>query len=785
MTWASGGFLGMAAGIATAVWLELPPLLWLGLAGAAGAGAALILLFNRRGEGWFVLLVLFGLGGFWMSHSRADYRRTISQNQIWNGQILSLQGTAIERPRQEDFGFSCRVRLDPARSRGLSGIIRLQSPTALPDEVLGRLVRCQGRFRAAFSPLPGWPGPAEQQRVSGYLWLRTAPLIARTKRSGLPSPLEWANHWRSRMKVAGARTLKGLNLELLHAMLFGDRIGDTGAAARLQNELQRTGTIHLLSVSGLHVGLVAGFLSLLLRWLRVPERWRLWPLAAAIGGYTLMTGMEPPVLRAGLMLFFFLAGTWLGMGTRDGLNRLALAAWILLMLDPYALTQIGFQLSCGATLGVVWLFPLLRECFPAGRRWLRLIRDCLLISVAAQLPLLPILIHYFQQISWSGPIVNLFLLIPANLIVVGGLAGEALGAVFPAGGAIALTGLDWVLSLTRAIVHFWAGQPWAASYSPVWPWPWLLAYYLGLALFLDWIRPNRLTGLPHLKIRWGPALLVFLSVANLIGWTAYGYRLTHQCLQLTMIDVGQGDALLLKTPDGRSALIDCGNRGRGRRSVLPVLRREGIARLDQVYLSHGDLDHRGGLLEVLNVLPVGTLFLPAGSIEPELGRLRRAAERLGVRCRVAGNGTGVRLGRSVSGRIYEALEAGLSENDRSLVIALSFGKNKLLLTGDLSAEGEAMLSRKYPHELRAAVLKVGHHGSNGASTLNFLTQVRPLVGLISVGRSNHYGHPGPEALKRLRALAVPVYRTDRDGRIDLRLYSNRLSVTVARREKQR
>ncbi len=780
MTWALSGGLGMAAGVVVAVCLEVQPLLWLGLAGAAGGGAALLLLFNRRGEVWLIGLALLGLGGFWMSHSRADYRWAIQHNQAWNGQSLVFQGTVIERPRRDEFGFNCRVRLDPARSQGLTGTVRIESSRILPEEWLGRTLRCQGRFRAALFPQTGWPGLAEQQRVAGYLRLAGEPQGLRRSGPVWRIPLAWANGWRLRMKAVGARTLSGLNLELFHGMLFGDRPGDTAAGLRLQDELQRTGTIHLLSVSGLHVGLVVGFLSLVLQGLRVPKRWRFLPLAAAIGFYILMTGMEPPVLRSGLMLLFYLAGDWLGSGSRAGLNRLALAAWILLIGDPYSLFQIGFQLSCGATLGVVGIFPLLRESLPVSRRWLKPLRDGLLISVAAQLPLIPILIQYFQQISWSGPLVNLLLLVPAELIVVGGLAGEALGAVFPAAGALAMAGMERILDGTRAIIHFWAGQPWAASYAPVWPWPWLIAYYLGLVLLLDGLRPNRLTGRPHWDLRPGPAVLALLLVANLACWTRYGYRLTHQYLQLTVIDVGQGDALLLKTPDGRSALIDAGNPGRGRRSVLPVLRREGIGRLDQVYLSHGDRDHRGGMLEVLSALPVGTLFLPAGTTAPEVERLRRAAEALGVRCRQAGPGTPVRLGRSVGGLVYEARGADLAENDRSLVLSLNFGKNKLLLTGDLSAEGEAILSRKYPRALRAAVLKVGHHGSNGASTLAFLTQVRPVVALISVGAHNQYGLPGRAALNRLRSMALPVYRTDRDGRIDLRLYQNRLTVAVAK-----
>jgi competence protein ComEC len=337
-----------------------------------------------------------------------------------------------------------------------------------------------------------------------------------------------------------------------------------------------------------------------------------------------------------------------------------------------------------------------------------------------------------------------------------------------------------MLTLTGQIVRLIGSPSWAVGWSPEWSWMWVAGYYLALFLAVDWLHPNRLTGKFHLKLSPASALIGLLILANLVCWSVLGYRIHPRYLQLAMLDVGQGDALLVKTPDGHSVLVDAGDVGKGNGRVLPALREAGIDRLDQVYISHGHRDHLGGLGELIGRVGIGALYYPAGNETPELREILAKAARARVRCHSVSRDQTMKLGDYVSEAVYpvDAGEMG-AENDRSLVLMIDYGKNKILLTGDLGPEGEAMLVQKFPQRLRSTVLKVAHHGSDLGTGMPFLAQIKPAVALISVGASNRYGHPGPGVLNRLRSLGIPVYRTDRQGRIDLRIYQEYLTVAVA------
>ena len=558
-------------------------------------------------------------------------------------------------------------------------------------------------------------------------------------------------------------------------MIFGVKLDDQPQNQRLLKELRFTGTIHLLSVSGLHIGFVVVSLNLLLGLLQVPKAWRLLPLGLGIGFYILMTGMEPPVLRAGVMLLlYFLAE---GLGSKDSnLNRLSLAAFILLLVNPYNLFQIGFQLSVAATLGVVWLYPLLKEYFPVDRPWLGVIWNCLLLSIAAQLMVTPFLVYYFQQISWISPLVNLLIFIPAMGVVVGGLAGEFLGCILPWLGLLVLTPLGWALNLCRLVVAWFGDQSWSVWYTPRWPWPWNLSFYLGIIFGLDLLRPNPLRRKPQLNYGW--LLLGSLFIINLVIWVMVWDQTQRDFLQVSFIDVGQGDAILIQTPDGVNVLVDSGDDGQGRARVLPCLRSNRVKRLDLVIITHGHRDHLGGLDEVLLEVPSKAIYLPAALSTSETDREFLARlKKLKIARHYFHNGTLLRLGQGVRLEVLAA-ETAKQENDRSMVLLLEYGKNKLLLTGDLSFEGEAILLKRLPNRLRATVLKVGHHGSNYSTGMPFLTQVKPRLAVISVGEANRFSHPGSANLKRLNSLGVRVYRTDWQGGIYLRVYRNRLVATT-------
>ncbi len=761
---AAAGTLIATAGFGNSVF-------WL-LAGCGTLAAAIILAVLRRWRtGIWALIILGCAGGFRFSQARDDYLRQIVHNQPFAGREVIVTGVMTGRPEPTLFGYSCRLRTCSSVPPGVTGTIRIFSRQKPADDWYGKTIRAAGRFRPLELASVPWPGFEERNQITGYLIGQTAMRLAGG--FALPAPFEWAEACRHSMMAAGRSALRGLNLDLLHGLLFGERFRESPAQRRLVGELQRTGTVHLLSVSGLHVGLVAGFLNLILGWCGLTRQIRAVPIAAAIGFYALLSGLEPPVLRAGLMLLFCFA-----IERVDPAARLFLAGLLLLLTDPYNLFDLGFQLSFAATLGLVWLFPALRGAFPSQSRWRRWVRDCLLFSLAAQLPLIPILVYHFQQVVWIGPLANLLLSFPTTVAVIGGMIGEGVGTLLPGVGGVILIPVDWAVSLIRESTGLLAGQWWAASWSPIWPWPWVGGYYLGLLLIFDWLRPSALTEKRPPFHAWGPLLLASLFLANLIIWTGYCYRLRNDCLLVSVIDVGQGDAILLRAPDGTGALVDTGGDGYGRRSVVPVLRRFGVDRLRWILLSHGHRDHAGGLAEILDEVPVERLIFSAA--DEQLEGLEDQAARRKIKRQYATAGMKLKLGTALGEVI--AVQPQESE-EHSLVMAMSFGKNRALLTGDLDGEREERLVKRFGPRLRATVLKVGHHGSNHGSSLRFLAQVRPAVAVVSVGKGNRYGHPGAGTLSRIKALGIMLRRTDRHGRIDLRLYRNRITVTTTKKEK--
>jgi competence protein ComEC len=741
----------------------LAPVVWL-VAGLTVFGLAWWgHLFHRPGSVWLILVgFLFG-GAFLFSFIQTGYRERLESNAKYSGGHVVVTGVITGRPETSEWGGRFELQIHQSRCNGLRGKVTVYSSRPVPEGYYGKTVRVSGTFK---TPPAGRrqmiPGFYERQRLTGIIRADRAPQLM--KRSGLLPPLLWADELRRRMAEPARRSLSPLNWRVLQAMTVGAHVSGADDAETFRDELRAIGTVHLLSVSGLHVGFVMAGLGLLLRMLRVGRGWRDLVIIGSVGFYILMTGMETPVLRAGIMLSVYLLSNRLG--AKDApVNRLSLAALILLLLNPYNLYECGFQLSFAATAGVVWLYPIVKRYFPVNRPYLRRIWEALLLSVSAQLLVVPLLVCYFQQIAWISPVANLGLTLPAAFIVTGGLAGELSGLVFPKFGCLFLTLVDWTVTLLRMLTHFLSGWNWAVSSVPAWPWPWLAAYYLGLILLLDKLRPSLLTR--RRTENFGPVLLLLLTVVNLAVWIRLFPWDRQQYLEAVFFDVGQGDAILVKTPDNRHLLVDGGAEGLGRRRVLPYLREHGISHLDYVVGTHGHQDHLGGLDEVLLKIPAENVFLPEdnSSVTHELlDRLRRVRY---VR-RSASGGMVLRLGRSVTARVFRLKEAE-DENDRSTVLLIRYGKYQLLLTGDLSKEGEEVLANRYPYLLRSAVLKVGHHGSNSASTSEWLRRVRPTVAVISAGADNRFGHPGGKALCRLAASGAAIYRTDRQGTIRVRI----------------
>jgi competence protein ComEC len=553
---------------------------------------------------------------------------------------------------------------------------------------------------------------------------------------------------------------------LLAALALGER----GAfPAPLREAFARLGISHLLSVSGLHLVIVAGASYTLARRglaragalaARTDTRLlALVPALAAAALYTLVSGADVPVRRS----LVFLAAAALSPLLRRPAERsagVASAVLVVLAAEPDALFAPGAQMSFAASVALVAARPLVARA-AEGRllRGLGAVRALVATSAVASAATAPLVALHLGVVQPAGLVANLvavpwtgFVLMPAAFVA-------AAAAALPAGRAsqLVVEGAERVASLScDAVLRAAAHTPaLTASPAPAAPWLLLAALCAGPAL-----RARRLA----------PRVAAALASAALLAF-APSSSVVPSPPRVVFLDVGQGDATIVQGR-GAALLVDGGTAlpgglDLGARAVVPALLALGVTRLDLVAATHGDLDHRGGLPAVLRALPVARVWLPHGGVaDPAFAEIVAAAAAAGALVEEQGAG-GAPL--QVGDLRVEPLwppraEREASRNDRSLTLRVELAGHRVLLPGDLEAEAERAL-RASGRPLRADVLKLGHHGSRTSSTAAWLAAVDGAVAVASAPRSGRFGMPHPEVIARAGAAGYALWWTGRDGAV--------------------
>ena len=608
-------------------------------------------------------------------------------------------------------------------------------------------------------------------------------------------------------------------IRMMEAVLIG---GSAPLERSWTEPFRRTGTYHALVISGLHVTVLAGVLLFLLRIAMLNEIAALLIAAAGAWVYAAVSGWSAPVIRAAGGFTIYLAGRFVFRRGRI-LNILAAVALVFLAVDPSQLFDASFQLSFFAVAAIGALaVPLLdrtsavyREAardlhdrgwdprmqpeaaalrvelrllaeaialwtpvkervslafFAAGLRAGLWLFEMAVVSAVVQISLALPMVFYFHRLSVTG--------VSANLLIV-----PALSAVVPIGFAAVFSGSTLLAGFAQGLLRFSeVVARWHARLEPSHRIPdpplWLgAALVLSLALLAFALRRRW-------RHRW-LAGAVALGFFALMFVHPFPPDIEPGVLELTAVDVGQGDSLFVAFPDGRTMLVDAGgilSFGRskprmdiGEDVVSPYLWTRGIRRLDVIAISHAHEDHIGGLTALLENFRPGELWTGA---TPPTGRwqgIERRARELGVR--VIPRRAGERIGAVeiiAPPRDYEPSD--IARNNDSLAMRIRFGMHTLMLMGDLERQVEYQLGDPG----RATVLKVAHHGSRTSSTEEFIAGARPTFALISAGFENSFRHPHPEVLARLAAHHSTVLRTDLDGLITIRSDGHRLSVSRLR-----
>lgn len=598
------------------------------------------------------------------------------------------------------------------------------------------------------------------------------------------------DRWRSSIRLAALQSIPQPALGLYVGIIIGDR----GYLDQdLRDQFMATGTVHLLSISGSHLGLVAVLIFTAVRWsiILLPVDWllalsrRITPtrIAAAatffpVAGYACLAGAELATMRSLLMVTVGLSAIWLGQERRL-FHALSAAAVGILLHDPQALFDISFQLSFLSVFAIaVWLFWMNAtelEKLPNDRSFLRTCvcwgRDAVVMSGVVTLVTLPLVAYYFNQLPWLGLFTNVAAVPVMGVLLVPIGLGAGIWQVVVGGAMLPLASVNqWCLEHFVAAVRMVSTLPggeWHVAAPSI---PTMVLFY-G-ALLLLWGRVGS---------------AVFRSIAGagvllLVLWWAWSPRmfLDGEHFRVTFLDVGQGDSAVVELPDGQVVLIDGGatyerfDMGRG--VVAPFLWNRGIRTIDQVIGTHPQLDHVGGLAWVVRHFIVKK-YWGSGETREELfyRRLQQSLAAQGLQEGVAREGQEIvssgpcrmvvlnpPVGENLDLPPHDNPLDGHRLNNRSVVTRLTCGIHTMLFTGDVERDG---LARMTPSTSQSPidVLKVPHHGAVSSLNREWLASLHPRYAVFSAGRHNSYRHPAAAVLDAYRLEGSMVLRTDRDG----------------------
>ncbi|OGD21782.1 MAG: DNA internalization-related competence protein ComEC/Rec2 [Candidatus Aminicenantes bacterium RBG_16_63_16] len=778
--------VSLATGILLASLLPLAPGLSAGgiAIGLAAAWTAYLARKNRAAFAAILLAALF-IGSGLYSKENSDYEKnpvklfSFGDYADFTGRLFRSPGFAVGKTYLYLSVERISFLNQDVEARGNLRVTVLH-PDKYPSPVR---LRAGDRVKVSARVLPqrdfrnfGESGLADlrkNQRIHNHAVTKSALLVERLPGSDGPSALRWVSSvrltWQKKIEEffsaadGSALTQEGAVLE---ALLLGERGRLAGATTAV---LQRSGLYHVIAISGAHIAVIAFLLFSALHLLRVPRRVSYAALILVLSLYAILVEGRASVFRAVIMTLVYLAGKLLWKKSHV-LNTISLSACLLLAGNPFYLFDMGFQLTFAATLSIILFYPGVIRRLP---RLPLKISELFALSLTAQLGVMPFLARSFHRVTFAGLFLN-FLAIPLTGLIM------ALGFVF-LGAALVSPFISRLLAqalagLTR--VFLWTTG--LADPLPVLsyriPTPHLLTvigYFACLLIIL--LRPR-------FKGQRLVSLGVFAAFAAVLVTYPFPPRLSRG-LELTFLDVGQGDSILVEFPGRKKMLLDAGGVADdsldiGELVVSPYLWDLGIKKLDYVVLTHAHPDHLNGLKSVVRNFRVVEFWegvSPAGNPAHQdlMNGLRPSVAREAVR-----RGFSRREGSVRVEALHPEPEAASGKeiaNDQSLVLRLSLGAQSFLLPGDIGSAAEAAVVEGGA-DIRAQVLKSPHHGSRTSSSPGFLDAVRPEIVIVTAGRGNFYGLPHPDIITRYSERGARVFRTDEDGAVRVTTEGSTLQV---------
>jgi competence protein ComEC len=748
----------------------------------------------------------------------------LSLDRFADGSSVTIVGRIAQAPEREPGGRTylfvkvARAGLNPNLLAPCQGLIRVTALGGADRFRMGQTIEATGGIR--FPRNEGNPGQFDYRD-----WLLrqglAATMFVRPDKSSKLSPIRIMayrpvflgreiEHARRRIGALIDANLRYPADVEMRALIIGDRGGIDPA---LRRRFAFTGMAHLLVISGLHMGIVAGAVFILMRLIMsffpslmaygYANKAAAIAGAIAVCGYAAIAGHHVSTMRAVVMVVAYALTIALDR-PREVMASLALAALAICLALPGSTADIGFQLSFVAVaaivLGMRRFAAWWRMRFAAAESSVRLnaaesVAGYFAVSFWALLGTAPLTAYYFNQLSLVGVIANAVVVpIMGFGAVMTGLAAALLLSINAGAAGLAIRLAGRLAGWGTALAGWFYGWPlgWSRIFTPTAA-EIAIAYAL-LALWLTAPRANAALQIPaegdptvrksetNLIWRRRAFALILIALASDAGWWTWR-RCFNDALRITFLSVGEGDAAVIRFPGVRVMLIDGGGGYRdafdpGERIVAPYLWAQKIMRVDYVALSHPDHDHFGGLIFIAeNFHPREFWTSGVGSDDSSYGRLLAAMRAAGARELACGSDAPA---RTIGGAAVRCLwpAPGVVErkdNNSSMAVRISYDGSSVLFTGDLEAKGERELIASGAH-LRADVLKVPHHGSATSSSPELIAAVRPRLAIVSDGYLNRFGFPAPAVIARYRAAPAIVLRTDRDGAVRVVIGASGIAV---------
>ncbi len=548
---------------------------------------------------------------------------------------------------------------------------------------------------------------------------------------------------------------------VMKGLLLGER-GEIDPDIRAR--FQQIGVVHILAVSGLHVGFILLILTLVGKTMRLNEGLRTSLIILGLIFYMGLTGYPSSVVRAGIMAILYVTGKYLEKEVNPW-NIIGVTAFLILLWKPDELFSPAFQLSFGAVAGILFIYPRLQQWEAVSSRWkrlrqvrvLRLATDLMGLSLGAQMgTFIPVMLLFRTFPVW-GLMANLFIVPLTGLAVTSGILTIAAYYIHPFLGA-SYGGTAWgFLYVMNMISKFFSALPFGSL--PLGKLTLVDAAALLVFIFCV-ISPA--------KRYWSRLVMAALAVFIIFQWQQV---FAHRDIRLTFLDVGQGDCSIIEDGD-HEIIIDSGYAGFGKdygqRVLLPYLKYRGITHVDLLILTHPHADHIGGAVSLLNTMKVSTLWEPQTISHSKLTKeVQQAALKAGCKIDAPSPGNVYQLGDVKLTILYpDSLTSVNSKNlnNTSLVVKVDIVGKSFLFMGDAELPVEERLDGLSLIK-NMDLVKIGHHGSTTSSGEAFVEKTRPAMGIVSVGKGNKFGHPAPAVIHRWESVGSRIYETEKDGAV--------------------